>query len=213
MRERPILFSGSMVRAILAGQKTVTRRVINVPAGVDVGDVPGHPEELMLFGVGREHVGTHTRSKLVTCPYGDPGDRLWVKETWLPHEFDDHADIATYRADYNDGPIPKAILDEREGRSRWHSGRFMPRCASRITLEVASVRVERLHALDDADALREGVMATVGHEALGRERLPGWPRQLFSVLWDEINGKRAAWVSNPWVWRIEFKVSGVVRRG
>lgn len=178
MRERPILFSGPMVRAILAGEKDVTRRMINVTA--------------------------NTRSKLVTCPYGRAGDRLWVRETWLPHEHDDHADIATYRADHADGPVPEKVQQYREVRGRWKSGRCMPRIASRITLEVVSVRAERLHAIDDADALREGVKHYDPVHLWDVPEPPFAPREVFTRLWCAINGD-ASWRSNPWVWRIEFR--------
>lgn len=214
VREHPILFSGPMVRAILAGEKTVTRRVVKPQPPMGCAyliNANGSAalcvdEESARSGMRKStrFVPPTPRSKdhRLPCPYGASGDRLWVRETWLPHEFDDGADIATYRADYDDGPIPKAIREEREGTSRWHSGRFMPRRASRITLQVVSVRVERLHAIDNDDAKREGVDAVSVADVPRNGTL--CQRDDFAQLWEKINGKRAPWASNPWVWRVEF---------
>ena len=193
MRERPILFSGPMIRAILDDQKSVTRRVVALPRWATPGTLEGDGDGLAAICTSTGCLAN------ITCPFGVAGDRLWVKETWLPHEHDDGADIAIYRADYADGKVPHAILDEREGRSRWKSGRFMPRVASRITLEVTEARAEPLHQIDDADARREGVGS--GPWAS--------PRDGFARLWEKINGARAPWESNPWVWRIAFKLIDV----
>lgn len=213
MRERPILFSGPMVRAILAGEKTVTRRAVKwrvtmFPEGVtEPSDHPGAPtwEPHSEHVVGHEHPdGTiFCGAPVLRCPALD-GDRLWVRETWLPHEHDDHADIATYRADHADGPVPEKVQQYREVRGRWKSGRSMPRIASRITLEVVDVRIERLHAIDDADALREGVKHYDPVHLWDVPEPPFAPREVFTRLWCAINGD-ASWRSNPWVWRIEFK--------
>lgn len=186
MMERPILFSGPMVRALLDGRKTQTRRVVKWRGGLDMLGLP--------------------------CPYGEPGDRLWVRETWAPrdseaflrHEVE--ADKLFYRAD-----------DERHllTDGRWRPSIHMPRWASRITLEVASVRVERVQDITDADALAEGVtnygddsQFPPGFSMSTRAARKWRPRREFRDLWDSINGKRpgCAWSDNPWVWAVTFKV-------
>ena len=195
-----------MVRATLAGRKTVTRSPMSLPE-FHRSDTPGYDwtwrGRAPIKSVAQQRryptgcwQDVRTDALLKLCPFGVPGDRLWVREVWLPHEFDDGADIATYRADYPDGKIPKEVQDCRESRGRWKSGKIMPRAASRITIVVKSVSVERLHAIDDADALREGVRP--GDCSTAR-----WE---FAALWDKINGKRAPWSENPWVWRVAFSM-------
>lgn len=188
MKERPILFSGAMVRAILAGTKTQTRRIASVR------------------GIGCEYLTNP--SAQVPCPYGAPYDRLWVRETWAG---DDCCGFV-YRADHPNADLKRGDLDDGEQSIReWRPSIFMPRDACRITLEIVSVRVGRLSDITEADALAEGFT---------RENVPPllkkadpkriWPiarnkRELFSLGWDAINGKRAPWASNPWVWRVEFR--------
>lgn len=191
MKERPIIFSGPMVRAILEGRKTQTRRLIKLRHGADVVVVDGRvwkPARVDYAG-------------FVDCPYGQPGDRLWVRETFCP----DWCEKPIYKADGG------SAIDAGYSREpKWKPSIFMPRAASRITLEVTGVRVERIQDISDADAQAEGV------ERYGR----GWKRYFFPVephsawefpvnsfasLWDSINLVRAPWASNPWVWVIEFK--------
>lgn len=175
-RERPILFSGPMVRAILAGTKTQTRRVVKVePGKLDVGENPA-------------------------CPYGVPGgSRLWVRETW----YDDnatrdaepiptsHDDFIHYRADGE----AHDQFEELDGFLRWRPSIFMPRWASRITLEVTEVRVERLQEITEADAWAEGIAAHVVR-----------PIHDYAALWDSLNAKRGfGWDTNPWVWVVSFR--------
>lgn len=203
-RERPILFSGEMVRAIIAGAKTQTRRIVLPRAVERLGlsmvsiagrvfpDVPAAPIQ---------HSG---------CPYGVPGDRLWVRETWRTHERpSDSVDGIEFAADLGFREIAntRAAADlwaeaNDNGRHRrmWRPSIFMPRWASRITLEVTGVRGERLQDISNDDARAEGVAEWNGDE-------PGDYRGGFRDLWDKINGKRAPWESNPWVWRIEFRRS------
>lgn len=174
MKERPILFSGPMVRAILEGRKTMTRRIVKrQPSGFDLNDKP-------VFGA---------------CPYGAPGDRLWVKETWLPIYIDSlpgHViDKTQYRADETN-PL--------SGAGMWHPSIYMPRKRSRIKLEITGVRVERLHTITEEDAKAEGIMgATVGEYG---DR--GCFITDFAYLWSKINGHES-WDANPWVWVVEFK--------
>ena len=153
MKERPILFSAPMVMAILAGTKTQTRRVIKPQPSV-----------------------------AQNCPYGTPGDHLWVKETFWTG-----GDAVNYRAD---GEMPEYMRDV----SRWKPSIFMPRKLSRITLEILDVRVERVQDISEEDAKDEGGLYGAGSYRDG-----------FAVLWDSINGKKHPWESNPWCWVLTFK--------
>lgn len=185
-----------MVRAILDGRKTMTRRVITTKAfleWIDAGfsdEFTKHPDNLWAE----------------SCPYGKPGDRLWVRETWQPEYVAGHE---------QDGPIRyRATHDERVMGHKWRPSIFMPRWASRITLEVISVREEPLQDITEGDARAEGVTMTTWHTLPDGdgESLAGVPHQTpacyrngFANLWDSINGKKYPWVSNPFVWVIEFR--------
>lgn len=232
MAERPILFSGPMVRAILAGRKTQTRRVpVVTSCGVRLPAL----------------VGADDRPAPARCPYGSVGDLLWVRETWQQF-FDDEMPTGRprgprgtlgspatpsrtssvfYRADGED--IPQDTF----GHPRWMSSIHMPRWASRLTLEVTGVRVERLQDITEADAEAEGLSKlTKDGGRVWKYGIPdsdglpgndddGWPwidwqkdpRVAFRQLWDSINADRGAgWDAHPWVWVIEFaSVSEVVR--
>lgn len=195
MTERPILFSGPMVRALLDGRKTQTRRIVRSPEKY-----------------------TRIRDCGFACPYGVPGDRLWGKETWgfdrgVRHDFRpigprdlsgmDLREHLLFRADRETGAVP-----------RWRPSIFMPRWASRLTLEIAEVRVQRLQEITEEDAKAEGAdcrsdLAWGG--GIGDD-MPRWAvahgySAHFQRLWDEINGKRAgaAWADSPWVWAITFR--------
>lgn len=205
--ERPILFSGEMVRAILAGRKTQTRRVVR---GVGAADYAGATwvADGDLYTPARDELCRGCLDAIgpaVRCPYGVPGDRLWVRETWCQQACMVHGDLlpgkAHYRADgyevrHVDGP----------GKSPWRSPLFMPRWASRITLEVTAVRVERLQDITEEDARAEGVEPTVMVAAGVPEREVLVPAVgVYRNLWDRINGKRHPWASNPWVWVVSFR--------
>mgnify|MGYP001218579921 CR=1 FL=1 len=177
MSEKPILFSGEMVRAILEGRKTMTRRVVKPQPEQDT-DCP-------------YHVGAGIERKARICPYGKPGDRLWVKETMW--ECIDNNDKVRYVAD---GPIP--IVGNRRYKKK--PSLFMSRSESRLTLEVVNVRVERVQDITEGDAEKEG---TTPYTAPAE--LPAY-KPAFADLWDRINEKRGfGWDKNPWVWVIEFK--------
>lgn len=224
MKERPILFSGPMARAILDGKKTQTRRIARlpdsargvVPEKIERGHVvrggPPSPNDWVAtyVGGGSGPGGTWQRHA-IACPYGAPGDRLWVRETWALLT---GAGIrCVYRADgeprqrfYPDEPIPM----------KWAPSIHMPRKHSRLTLEVVKVRVERLQDISEADARAEGVQPdTEALSALshlrGADAARAVPSRLrssrdsFRDLWDGINGKRAPWASSPWVWVVEFR--------
>jgi hypothetical protein len=174
-RERPIIFGAESVRAIMEGRKTQTRRVIKLPptspTSLDLSD----PNEPWRVVDGAIFIETGWRSCwVVECPYGSPRARLWVREAWREQA----ADQISYRAD-----------GEVEG-ARWRSPILMPRWASRITLEIAAVRVERLQEISDEDVAAEG----------------GDSRNAFAVYWDALNAKRGhPWASDPWVWVLEFR--------
>ena len=201
-KERPILFSAPMVRAILDGTKTQTRRIINPQP-----EVAPDLEKL----VNQAWQGGWVD---VACPYGEPGDRLWVKETWST----EGRSISEARAAHEDAMQGLSSIYYRatEGYPEslvWRPSIHMPRWASRLTLEVTSVRVERLHDISEDDARAEGVRPKDAHvviecDAEGRARLnealSNTHRGAFACLWDTINGG-GAFASNPWVWVVIFK--------
>lgn len=214
-RERPILFNGAMVRAVLAGDKTQTRRTNGLeyfsrPENDPDGWLCARVADGMAYMVYRNM--PHERP--VRCPYGQAGDRLWVRETWqhANHPFgpyQDHTPVF-YRADYLDDPHgPDGELSP-EGRYReWRPSIHMPRAACRLVLKVKRVRVERLQAINHMDALAEGVglnpsAADVRMPLRAGESLP---RAMFRALWEQINGAEA-WAANPWVWVVEFRAQG-----
>lgn len=211
MTERPILFTGKNVRRILGGQKTQTRRVVRPqpPAGTE------WDEETQLFVLVGSRLGI-----IKACPFGRPGDRLYVRETWTAHwhfgrtpppadrvctegevrqSDGTYARITAsdplyvyYRADHDELPMPHL---------RWQPSIHMPKWASRLWLEVKRIRVERLQAITDADALAEGVGSAP-------EDTFDSARDEFAASWDEINAERGfGWDVNPWVWVVDFEVS------
>ncbi|HEJ2633769.1 TPA: hypothetical protein SL207_002125 [Pseudomonas aeruginosa] len=220
MKERPILFTGPMVRAILEGRKTVTRRVVK-PQPDFLGSMvdPNTPFKTL-------DAGLHAR---ITCPYGEPGDRLWVRETWhvgKPHDKTAPADILApllaegrgitvlYTAGgwQSVGPAGREepIYPDDQPLPDWAGkGRpsiHMPRWASRILLEITAVRVERLQDISEEQALAEGVR-DAGERSFDVEdskHFAADPRESFASLWSSINGE-SSWDANPWVWVVEFK--------
>lgn len=193
MTDRPILFSAPMVRAILDGQKTQTRRVVAWKPGDEARPTVGDDLVGEVSGDGYRQHGPGWTLFLPLRPYALPGDRLWVREPWRTL---DRYDALPPRDVPQDAPIVYSTTGaEWDGVSgRYRHARFMPRRFSRITLAVADVRVERLHTITADDARAEGV------EALGRVTDP---RGAFCALWCSINGEES-WQSNPWVWAITF---------
>lgn len=197
MKERPILFSGPMVRAILDGKKTQTRRIVKGKGTWSVEDAD--PCRLKWPGFENEDGDWCD----MPCPYGSVGDRLWVRETLRQKPNSDYSNSPhTSRTDWvyaaDDKPI-KANWVEMAGWSvhRSKPSIHMPRWASRITLEITGVRVERLNEISEEDARAEGVqkgMACDDYTHVGH----------FRSLWESINGKDS-WSANPWVWVIEFQ--------
>lgn len=211
MKERPILFSGAMVRAILAGTKTQTRRVVKPQPPADKQRSAWYEPGIMGWAP-PEIPSQHWHR--VRCPYGQPGDRLWVRESfWLDREG------VAYKADQECGSpwleagAYKAMRTAENGTPYvsnwgWRPSIHMPRWASRITLVVTGVRVERLQDISEADAQAEG--ARECDPVSGREVLLAGPSQRGSFvlhyrdIWEQINGA-GSWEANPWVWVVEFK--------
>lgn len=225
-KERPILFSAPMVRAILSGQKTVTRRALKVQPHIDASG---------NFCVGGANYGQDIYGKPVTkhfvssnCPHGKPGDRLWVRETWgvISHDFDEHGNMINWNPDRPASPIREMrfgcgyysghVIYRADGeaawagdddgggddRSAWKPSIHMPRIASRVLLEITDVRVERLQDISEEQALAEGVMSC--KQDIDPDGNDYSPQELFPGLWTMINGD-GSWQSNPWVWVVEFK--------
>ena len=202
MKEHPILFSGPMVRAILDGRKTQTRRVIK-------------PQPKYSFPKVQE---------VWNCPYGKPGDLIWVRETWATiwteYEPDENQTIwdvphrIEYKADTDakyPGGWPSDSGDDPDC-PKWHPSIHMPRQASRLTLEITNVRVERVQEIGDMDCWSEGIPEDLyddaEHYLAGGSPLRGGSpeRCAFAQIWDSINLKRGfGWDTNPWVWVIMFK--------
>lgn len=208
MADKPLLFTGPMVRALLDGRKTQTRRVLKPKAVASltcahrVESIGGHP-------LAREY----DRSWPIITGF-TVGDRIWVRETWRPYGLDtplsecrDHEDIMC-RADANEAEV--AVLN-------WKPSIFMPRWASRLTLIVTDVRVERLQAISREDAIAEGLIQFAHASPMARdagcdwtyegepEGLCGSPISAYGALWDRINGA-GAWYENPWVCAVTFTV-------
>lgn len=228
MKERPILFNGPMVRALLDGSKTQTRRVVKGaeqwPANTVRATLPGLRGTVMAVDSNRWTYGPE-----IKCPYGQPGDRLWVRETWqgpLLDDVDDYREdpdkfknpqFCEYAAD--GGSAPEFMNMDDELVCRWKPSIHMPRWASRITLEIISVRVERLQDITAADCKAEGIKSQ-GSDRIGRSWLNyssshhggSWypeggdqaPKLSYHSLWESVNGADS-WNANPWVWVVEFK--------
>lgn len=231
MKEHPIIFSASMVLSILRGAKSQTRRLAKAPAGYEIdgrGRNNGRPVVLCSL------TATPTGSRLVYCPYGGPGDHLWVREGFAlsVRDIEGHEELdakrpelwghVAYRADPSKGDW--LSYDGNGSRTPrpvpWRSPLYMPRWASRITLEITDVRIEPLESITEADAKAEGVEAEwcdpndgEQYESLSGEDIGGGhgytsPRSYvagFMRAWSRINGKRAPWETNPLVWVIEFQ--------
>jgi hypothetical protein len=209
MKEHPILFSAPMVLAILGGHKTQTRRIVKPPSSKvttpapcwesdafsdDGGTIFWPGPYLHVHYVYRGAPGEPDRDEGCrerVYPKWSVGDRLWVRESWWECSGD-----VFYMADSKDRPWERA--EYQGGRPGWLPSIHMPHWASRLTLEVVSVRVERLLDISEEDAREEGVKdSSVGGDLNHRGE--------FHRLWDHINGERAPWASSPWVWVVEFK--------
>jgi hypothetical protein len=238
VKERPILFSGAMIKAILNGMKTQTRRVVKPQPT----EKQAEPYNVFYWDwKGRQVMNSAHFAR--QCPYGKPGDRLWVRETF---QIENTAEYGVWNADPPEGPTrtvypgepeehvlipryrataPDTLLevvdhdgDDPNDGMRWRPSIFMPRWASRITLEITDVRVERLQDVSEAGAKAEGVGAAALH-ATG-DGLESWEfwngpepaperfsyRDAYRLMWETINAKRGfGWDVNPWVWAVTFR--------
>lgn len=202
MKERPIIFSAPMVRAILAGAKTQTRRVVKRYSADCIGWFDDGDGLWAQRFIDPSSGSPYLKSWRDRCPHGLPGNRLWVRETWgaLPHMLDGfQRESLRYRAD--------GEYQNEHGTWRWRPSIHMPRWASRITLEVTGVRVERLQDISAADAIAEGIEAE-GDEwrdyLMPHTQCCLTPRSSYRTLWESIHGP-GSWDANPWVWVIEFR--------
>lgn len=213
MKERPILMGAPMVRAILADAKTQTRRVVKPQP---LGDKPRSAWfEPGVMGWAPSEIPSQAWHR-VRCPYGQPGDRLWVRETFMDLQGTgvEHRDSAgnRQRYAYAADTRPGSYGDEcrKDYGLKWRPSIHMPRTTSRITLEVTAVRVERLQDISEADAQAEGARANdpCDHTRYSCAEIgcsgPGDYRGGFKDTWESINGP-GSWGANPWVWVVEFK--------
>ena len=210
MKEHQILFKGPLVRAILEGRKTVTRRAVKIQ--------PRSKADIGSYGLGQPFIRNPDVTKPnPECPYGRPGDRLWVRETFGEvYEYCDHPEMSgcpteywhiawKYRADGETPEIEDGVF------TWWKPSIHMPRAACRILLEITDVRVERLQDISDKEIEAEGIdldaladgqerydMCHAGSGADGRPTL----RTAWRNLWESTGGD---WNANPWVWVVEFK--------
>lgn len=234
MKERPIPFNDPMVRALLADTKTQTRREVKLPADAKHVRYWAPPSGRSESGYADPGVnywtpdpGGETESNhLNPCPYGQPGDRLWVQETWrhTAHDLDEARRITEdimsgtavdYAATYIDKCMRELGFSRDDAEmafdfEEWRHHSKMPRWASRILLEVTAVRVERLQDISEADAQAEGARANdpCDHTRYSCAEIgcsgPGDYRGGFKDTWESINGP-GSWGANPWVWVVEFK--------
>lgn len=236
MSDKPILFSGPMVRAILAGEKTQTRRVVDFtrrarngvqtdcygPDGYDTVDLKRHVTV-------RRPWSPKTLTEYLACPYGVPGDRLWVRETWaLPPSYDPER-YGNLKSKPRIGPVcyrEAYPMWEPWPGTRWRPSIHMPKWAARVWLEVTDVRSGRLQDITVEEAKAEGVdissliwrgddeahndrrmeIYTKYGEPVGPDNWMADERHVFAHLWDSLNAKRGyPWESNPWVWVVTFR--------
>jgi len=203
-----MLFSAPMVRSLLAGTKTQTRRILK-PQPTALDDTWG-PAPHVGRSNGKAAVQCNGLATVITCPYGQPGDQLWVRETWLECGLSlcgITPPTAYYRADHQGADYFDPTTNPPT-RRKWQPSIHMPRWASRITLEVTAVSVERLQDISEWDAAAEGVLYStehMGHWSGTGARWQMTAREAYRDLWESINGA-GSWDANPWVWVIEFKV-------
>jgi len=206
MKERGMIFNAEMVRALLDGRKTQTRRPVKFPV---------HDKNLGCELAGNELAGELSAGNYLNSAFGKPGARIWVREAFRVHSR--ATDVATlvYKASERNSwteqthRVPVAVCNKPATPEKWTPSLHMPRWASRILLEITDVRVERLNSIHDVDAMREGIqnLTTCSHADFG---IPGvvnsqHPVRAFQLLWESIYGADS-WKFNPWVWVIEFKV-------
>lgn len=197
-KTRPILFSTQMVRALLDGSKTQTRRVVKARADWAMGKrCILQPHEL---------AGEVNQGEYSNCPFGQPGDQLWVKETTVNVEDFGYLGPVWVESEHGRNVLEYGLAPSEDDCTevepedlRLRPSIFMPRAMSRITLEITRVRIERLQAINEVDAIAEGA-----HWAACGSPQEGSHKAGYAQLWESINGP-GSWDLNPWVWVIEFK--------
>jgi len=211
VKERPIIMSTEMVKTILDGRKTQTRRVVKDKHysrwQIDNG-IPHNGQDSIVVDIDGETIIPISYLKVIYdeqadrvggrifCPYGSVGDRLWVKETWVEQSGDIY-----FKADWGEDKPVSMVCDN----IKWRSPLFMPRWASRITLEITGIRVERLQEITEEDAIAEGMLPE-GTLLPNLIHSADNPIEQFAQLWDSLNAKRGySWESNCWVWCISFR--------
>ena len=215
MTDKPILFSAPMVRAIIDGRKSKTRRIMKPqPVGpVFISTDPKTPRYCLPYNETLTMGGLAMR-----CPYGQPGDRLWVRETCRADELPSGLDGVRYLADdcfipienteaASDAWISLAAYGQRlsgHHKCRKVPAIHMPRWASRITLEITGIRVERLQDISESDALAEGSYQWWGELDDDAASKINGHRNAYRALWESINS-HGSWAANPWVWVVEFR--------
>jgi hypothetical protein len=201
MTSRPILFSAPMVRAILSGAKSQTRRLLKPQP---LGGAPELLQHLVAHGHHRWATDEPDEDLIWKCPYGQPGDRLWVREAFI-HEPADYVWEASVSIPCR--PASTVYRADHEGDTRgagWTPSIHMPRALSRITLEITDVRVERLQDISEADAMAEGSREWAAEQDTPARDIPcGETRMVYRQLWESINGP-GSWDANPWVWVVAF---------
>jgi hypothetical protein len=209
VKERPILFSAPIVRALLDGSKTQTRRIVQPHRADDAFVLLDHGDGWWPYrSEDGESANVDNMEYAFNCPYGKPGDRLWVRETWKAHTTFDHLPPR----DIPETHVWYLADDGYKAESRTRVSMHMPRWASRILLEIVSVRVERLNDCSATDAVAEGIRrlgpgferwhpdpADVDHTGSTQD-----PVLAYRGLWESINGA-GSWAANPWVWVVKFK--------
>lgn len=221
MKERGMIFNGEMVRAILDGRKTQTRRIMEVQPKSEQFGLLRITDSTRRGDIGKYHwsesnaIGNHVRSKLFSCPFGGVGDRVWVREAFRVHSR--ATDVATlvYKASERNSwteqthRVPVAVCNKPATPEKWTPSLHMPRWASRILLEITDVRVERLNAISEEDARAEGIIdggcLNCGEpEPCGCANPEPDATDAFAYLWQSIYGQEN-WNADPWVWVISFK--------
>lgn len=218
MCERPIIFNADMVRAVLDGRKTQTRRIVNgVPSSHDfhgwvLSSTSAKDEGKACWAIGKSPL--LNKPIRVRCPFGEVGDRLWVRESFYEHghwqgggyDPEESYFVSDKRVLYPADGIQRPSERKREDFWRSRPSIHMPRWASRITLEITGVRVERLQDISRSDAIAEGgPQSHPSIDAVSRDYgFPDFSRSWFGQTWWSIYGEES-WQANPWVWVIEFK--------
>lgn len=225
VKERPILFSPAMIRALLDGKKTQTRRIVKADFhhGPGMAKITPINNEFLLerWPEAERSFNNFGRCDRIRCPYGVPGDRLWVRETFgvwrktsvycdefeVGKEATRGMTLVEHEAEYGHNDLNIAYRADADDEGPWYPSIFMPRWASRTTLEITDVRVQRLKDISEEDALAEGIVWRTGPRySASDDHNMEWdrPTDAYRELWESINGE-GSWSANPWVWVVEFR--------